>query len=101
MLRPVLRGGACLPRAGRHHAKCGDGELFVLGLYVNPNGFTDSMKFQRRVFPLLGWAGAIWASHLASQSTDRNSLLLIGIPFFIPSAPFPPKARGRWGFGGR
>jgi hypothetical protein len=24
--------------------------------------------------------------------------LLIGIPFFIPSAPFPPKARGRWGF---
>jgi hypothetical protein len=25
-------------------------------------------------------------------------ILLIGIPFFIPSAPFPPKARGRWGF---
>jgi signal transduction histidine kinase len=26
---------------------------------------------------------------------------LLGISFFIPSAPFPPKARGRWGFGGR
>ena len=24
--------------------------------------------------------------------------LLLGISFFIPSAPFPPKARGRWGF---
>ncbi|MBL9160515.1 MAG: phage portal protein [Verrucomicrobiales bacterium] len=23
---------------------------------------------------------------------------MLGIPFFIPSAPFPPKARGRWGF---
>jgi len=23
---------------------------------------------------------------------------VLGIPFFIPSAPFPPKARGRWGF---
>ena len=79
MLRPVLRGGACLPRAGRHHAKCGDGELFVLGLYVNPHGFTDSMKFQRRVFPLLGWAGAIWASHLASQSKNSCSE---GKPFF-------------------
>jgi len=27
-----------------------------------------------------------------------SQVLLIGIPFFIPSAPFPPKARGRWGF---
>ena len=30
-----------------------------------------------------------------------DPLLLIGIPFFIPSAPFPPKARGRWGFDAR
>ena len=26
--------------------------------------------------------------------------LLLGISFFIPSAPFPPKARGRRGFDG-
>ena len=26
---------------------------------------------------------------------------LIGKPFFIPSSPFPPKARGRWGFESR
>jgi hypothetical protein len=31
-----------------------------------------------------GWVGAL--------------LLLLGISFFIPSAPFPPKARGRRGF---
>jgi len=29
-----------------------------------------------------------------------GSGLLIGIRFFIPSAPFPPKARGRWGSDG-
>jgi hypothetical protein len=30
------------------------------------------------------------------QSLKSDSLL--GISFFIPSAPFPPKARGRRGF---
>ena len=32
---------------------------------------------------------------------ERNSSgeLLLGIPFFTPSALFPPKARGRWGVG--
>jgi hypothetical protein len=32
---------------------------------------------------------------------DQVMQLLLGIPFFIPSAPFPPKARGRRGGGGK
>jgi hypothetical protein len=30
--------------------------------------------------------------------SEYRGPLLLGISFFIPSAPFPPKARGRWGF---
>jgi len=43
----------------------------------------------RSDFALLVMGGA------AGVAVDR----LLGISFFIPSAPFPPKARGRRGFG--
>ncbi len=36
---------------------------------------------------------------VASSATSTFALLLV-ISFFIHSAPFLPKARGRWGFGG-
>ena len=44
-------------------------------------------------------------AEVAPGPTARKSLFhpleLLGNPFFIHSTPFPPKARGRWGFGGR
>ena len=52
-----------------------------------PNG----QLFYRTLFP----AGKDRRGRIPARARARQ---LSGIPFYIPSAPFPPKARGRWGF---
>jgi hypothetical protein len=76
-----------------------EGEPRLLGAEAHADpGFGPAGADGGRDGGVTGDEATYWIPFSAEKSIEAITRGLLGISFFIPSAPFPPKARGRRGF---